>query len=142
MVKNTWFFFWNDYTVYSKIYFYIFNMDIEYETNSLRKLAESHDKLLSKFKDERIVQWILSRIRHFDLSDNLLEFTINQPNCRIHPLTWSMKWSVAIDAVNKTCPIRIVFINTNWEDITQDMLNKEKRGTVTAIKIISIWDYH
>jgi len=117
-------------------------MYIEYATNSLKKLTESYDKLLSKFKDEKIAQWILSRIRHLDLSDNLLEFTNNQPNCRIHPLKWSMQWSLAVDAVNKTCPIRIVFINTNWEDITKDMFNRQKRATVTAIKILSIWDYH
>ena len=117
-------------------------MYIEYNTNSLKKLAESYEKLLSKFKDEKVVKWILSRIRHFDISDNLLEFTINQPNCRMHPLTWSLKWFLAVDAVNKTCPIRIVFINNNWEDITKDMLNKKKRETVTAIKIISIGDYH
>lgn len=117
-------------------------MYIDYVTNSLRKLAESYDKLLSKFKDEKIAQWVLSRIRHFELSDNLLEFTINQPNCRIHSLKWSMKWCVAVDAVNKTCPIRIVFINSDWEDIAQDMLNRQKWATVTAIKIMSIWDYH
>ncbi len=117
-------------------------MKVEYVNSSLKKLAESYDKLLVKFKDKKIVQWILSRIRHFDISANLLEFTINQPNCRMHPLKWNMKWQIAIDAVNKTCPIRIVFINNNWEDITKDMFNKQKRKTVTAIKIISIWNYH
>lgn len=117
-------------------------MQIEYGSKSLKKLAESYDKLLGKFKDEKIAQWVLSRMRQFDISDNLLEFYINQPNCRIHSLKWSMKWCVAVDAVNKTCPIRIVFINSDWEDITKDMLNKQKRQTVTIIKIISIWDYH
>lgn len=117
-------------------------MQIEYESKSLRKLAESYDKLLSKFKDEKVVQWILSRIRQFDISDNLLEFFTNQPNCRIHSLKWPMKWYIAIDAVNKTCGIRIIFININWENIVKDMLNKQKRKTVTTIKIISIWDYH
>lgn len=117
-------------------------MYIYYATSSLEKLVQSDDKLLSKFKDERIVHWILSRIRHFQESDNLLDFTINQPNCRMHPLKWNMKWCMAVDAVNKICPIRIVFMNNDWEDITKDMFNKQKRETVTAIKIISIWDYH
>jgi len=117
-------------------------MQVDYKTGSLKKLAESEDKLFKKFGDMNIVKWVLSRIRHFEIADNLLEFFENQPNCRIHPLKWDMKWNMAIDAVNKTCPIRCVFINKDWEDITKDMYNKNKWQTVTTIEILAIWDYH
>jgi hypothetical protein len=60
----------------------------------------------------------------------------------MHPLKWSKKWEISIDAVNKTCPIRCVFITKDWENIVQDMYNKEKRKTVTSILIIDIGDYH
>lgn len=117
-------------------------MEVDYQTNSLRKLVESEDKLSSKFGDVKIARWILSRIRHFEESENLFDFYQNQPNCRIHPLQGSKKWEIAVDALNKTCPIRCVFINKNWENITKDMYNKAKRKTVTSILILAIWDYH
>lgn len=117
-------------------------MQVDYQTSSLKKLVESESKLFKKFKDINIARWVLSRIRHFEMSEHLLEFFENQPNCRIHSLKGGMKWQIAIDAVNKTCPIRIVFKNKDWEDITQDMFNQKKWKTVTCILILGIWDYH
>ena len=121
-------------------------MDILFKTNKVEKQINDFNKLFKLVKDKNVAESLLSKIRTFEMSENLYDFHINEPHCRMHPLWWDRskknkkikKTEIAIDAHNKTCPYRIVFITNDWDDITEDWANKEKLKSVTSITIKEI----
>lgn len=117
-------------------------MEILFKTYKLEKLFNDYGKLVKFVKSERTAQSILSKLRDLQMSDNLFEFNNIQSNCRMHPLKWTRKNTIAIDALNKTCPFRIIIINNDWEDIVNDWENKEKFKSVKSITIIELSNHY
>lgn len=116
---------------------------MSYVSSSLKKLASSNKKLMRKFWNMKVVKAVMLKLRELDVADNLKEFMDCQiTNVRLHQYDWKRKWEVSIDVLNKFCPYRIIFKCLDWDDITQDMYNKEKRKTITIIEITQIWDPH
>lgn len=117
-------------------------MEISFNSNRLEKIFNDWGKLLKYVKNEKIAQSVLSKLRDIQMSSDLFEFYSVQSNCRMHPLKWKRKNTIAIDALNKTCPFRIIFITSNWENVVTDWENKEKFKTITSIKIIELSDHY
>lgn len=113
-------------------------MEILYETEKLKILLKTSKVLFKKVKDMKSVQSIMSRIRHLEVADNLLDFFESQPNCRIHSLKDNRKWEIAIDAINKTSPIRIIFKENHWLEVFITLKERTNLSKISSITILEI----
>ena len=113
-------------------------MQIEFLTNRLKKDCEKGTCFKNK-KD--LNDKIQQRIRELEAADNLF-FVKKIPQLRLHPLSGNRKCELAIDISWKTNPNRIVFETRDGESVYEDWHNDAKFGTITKIRIRSVWDYH
>jgi len=107
-------------------------------TEKLETYLKNSKQLFRKIKNMKSVQMTMSRIRHLEIADNLLDFFESQPNCRIHSLKHDRKWEISIDAVSKISPIRLIFRENHWLDVFITIKDRETLAKITSITILEL----